>query len=424
MLDPLLTAEGRSIHGQVTLDLAVAGTMASPRASGTIRIAAGSIQDYVRGIHVTDIAGTITGANDTLRIAQLSGKAGSGTIAISGTIAALAPGMPVDLTITAHDARPLASDLLTATLDADLTVRGAAAGALTVAGRIHVSRADIQIPDSLPQSVAVLDVRRPGQKPPPPEPAATPIALNLTIDAPQQVFVRGHGLDAEMGGDLHLSGNSKTPQIGGGFDLRHGTFSLAGQSLNITSGRVAFDGFGLAAKLDPTINFVAESSANSVTATLTISGYADAPKIRLSSVPDLPQDEILAQLLFGQSTKQLTPFQLLSIAQAIASISGVGGASDPLASVRKGLGLDRLSVGAAAGNTPGATVEAGKYVANGIYVGTKQGTSGGTQAQVQVDLTKHLKAESTLGTGGTPATGVTPDNDPGSSVGLTYQFEY
>jgi translocation and assembly module TamB len=49
---------------------------------------------------------------------------------------------------------------------------------------------------------------------------------------------------------------------------------------------------------------------------------------------------------------------------------------------------------------------------------------GGTQAKVQIDLTKHLKVESKLGTGGRPVTGVTPENDPGSSLGLTYRFEY
>jgi translocation and assembly module TamB len=92
--------------------------------------------------------------------------------------------------------------------------------------------------------------------------------------------------------------------------------------------------------------------------------------------------------------------------------------------VRGGLGLDRLSVGSGSGGASGATVEAGKYVANGVYVGARQGTSGGSQAQVQIDLTKHLKLQTTLGTGGTPATGVTPENDPGSSIGLTYGFEY
>jgi translocation and assembly module TamB len=426
LLDPVLNAEGRSLRGQVTLDVAVTGTMAAPRASGSARIANGSVQDFVQGIHITALNGTITADGDTLHFTQFSGKAGEGTIAIAGSIGVAAP-MPIDLTITARDAKPLASDLLNAVLDANITVKGDVVGGLALGGRIHVDNANIQIPDKFPQTVAVLDVRRPGQKPPPPAPPSTPIAIDLTIDAPEQIFVRGHGLDAEMGGQLHLAGTSAALQVSGGFDLRRGNFSIAGQYLNFTSGRVAFDGYGLQSKLDPTLDFVAQSTANGITATLNITGYADQPKIRLSSSPDLPQDEILAQLLFGQSVKQLTPFQVVQIAQALASITGIGGGGiDPLAAVRKGLGLDRLSVGAASGNGPGATVEAGKYVANGVYVGTKQGTSGGTQAQVQIDLTKHLKLETQLGTGGQPATGsaVTPDNDPGSSIGLTYQFEY
>ena len=425
LLDPILTAEGRAVRGLVTLDMAIAGTVASPHASGAVRLANGSVQDFAQGVHITAISGTIAATGDTLHLQQFTGRAGEGTIAINGSVGVAAP-MPVDLTITARNARPLASDLLSATMDANLTVKGEVRGDLAVGGRIHIARADIQIPDKFPQSVAVLDVRRSGEKPPPPPAPNPPIGLNLSIDAPEQVFVRGHGLDAEMGGQLRLNGTAAAPQIAGGFDLRHGNFSLAGQTLNFTKGRVAFDGYGLQAKLDPTINFVAESTANSITATLTITGYADQPKIRLSSTPDLPQDEILAQLLFGQSVKQLTPFQVVQIAQALAAITGIGGGTDPLASVRKGLGLDRLSVGAASGNSPGATVEAGKYVANGVYVGTKQGTSGGTSAQVQIDLTKHLKLQSQLGTGGAPATGnaVTPDNDPGSNIGLTYQFEY
>ena len=42
---------------------------------------------------------------------------------------------------------------------------------------------------------------------------------------------------------------------------------------------------------------------------------------------------------------------------------------------------------------------------------------------MQVDLTKNLKLQATLGTGGT-AQGATPENDPGSSIGLSNQFEY
>jgi translocation and assembly module TamB len=423
MLDPLLTASGRAARGQTTIDLALGGTLTAPQATGTVRLANGSVQDYVQGTHITDLNGLIQADGNTLWIAQLAGRAGSGTLSIAGTIGVLRPNLPVSLTVTAHDAQLLASDLLNATANVDLSLHGELAGNLAAGGEIRVAKANIKVPDSLPQSVAVLNVRRAGEKPPPPSAPGPSIGLALTIDAPEQVFVRGRGLDAEMGGKLKIGGTAAAPTIDGGFDLRHGTFSLAGQTLNFTSGKVAFGGMGLAGKLDPSLDFVAQSTTSALTATLTVTGYADAPKLQLSSTPDLPQDEILGQLLFGQSTQQLSPFQLAAIAQAAASFGGVGG-GDPLAAVRGGLGLDRLSVNAASGSGSGVTVEAGKYVANGVYVGAKQGTSGGSQAQVQIDLTKHFKVQTTLGTGGTPATGITPENDPGSSIGLTYGFEY
>jgi translocation and assembly module TamB len=207
--------------------------------------------------------------------------------------------------------------------------------------------------------------------------------------------------------------------------MRRGDFSLAGTTLNFTKGTVGFNGTGLAGKIDPTLNFEADSYQGGITATLKVTGYADAPKITLSSVPDLPQDEVLAHLLFGESVKQLSPIQIAEIGAALAELTGVTGGSNPLNAVRKGLGLDRLDVGGGT-NGAGASLVAGRYVAKGVYVGAKQSTSGagGTQAQVQVDLTRHLKLQTTLGTGGGNTQGATPDNDPGSSIGLSYQFEY
>ncbi|HTQ34661.1 MAG TPA: translocation/assembly module TamB domain-containing protein, partial [Stellaceae bacterium] len=423
LLDPLLTPSGRAARGQVAMDFSIAGTAAAPRASGTLRLAHGSVQDFVQGFHVTDLTGTIEASGDTIRIAQLTGKAGSGTLSVDGTVGVFEPNQPVSLSITAHNAHLLQSDLLSATADADLTLRGAVAGTLTAAGTIRVAKAEINVPSGLPQGVAVLNVRRRGVKPRPPAAPGPVIGLALEIDAPSQIFVRGHGLDAEMGGRLKIGGTTETPAIDGGLALRRGTLTLAGQNLNFTRGKVAFGGTGVSRKLDPLLDFVVETTGNNVTATLKVTGYADAPKLQLSSSPELPQDEILSQLLFGQSTQRLSPFQLAAIAQGLSSFGG-GGGSNPLAAISGGLGLDRLSVNAGSGSGSGATVEAGKYVANGVYVGARQGTSGGSQAQVQVDLTKHLKLQTTLGTGGAPATGITPQNDPGSSIGLTYGFEY
>ncbi len=428
LLDPILNATGQRAAGNLALDARVSGSTAAPRLDGIFTLDRGEVQDFAQGLHITDIAARLAAAGDTVRIDRFTAHAGTGTLGASGTVGVLAPGLPVDLHLTADHARPLASDLLTATLDADLTLRGQAAGELQAAGRVFVRRAEVNIPNGLPPSVAVLHVRRPGDKTPS-APSAVPAAivrLALVIDAPSGIFVRGHGLDSELGGKLTVGGSTAAPQIGGGFQLRRGTISVAGTTLTFSKGEVGFDGTGVTNKIDPTLDFVADSNSGSVVATLTVGGYADAPKITLSSVPDLPQDEVLAHLLFGTSVKDLSAIQLAEIGAALAELSGVtGGGGDPLGAVRKGLGLDRLSVGGGGGTNTGASIEAGRYVARGVYVGAKQATSGGgTAAEVQIDITRRLKARAQLATGGGSVQGSTPDNDQGSVVGLSYQFEY
>jgi translocation and assembly module TamB len=410
MLNPILAVQGRRVLGRVSLDAAIAGSPAHPAVSGTLALAGGEVQDFAQGVHLTDIAATLAAEGQTLRIRSATARAGGGSIALAGSLGALAPDLPVDLTVTMRHARPLVSDRLTATLSADLTLRGALATRLDAAGRLTIETASIRVPDSLPPSVAVLAIRRAGQ-PPPPAPSGPVIGLDVTVDSPGALFVRGHGLDAELAGRLHLGGTAAQPLTSGGFHLRQGTFAAAGTTLTFTKGEIGFNG---ARVIDPSIDFEASVTANNVVATLAVTGYASAPKLTLSSVPALPQDEVLSYLLFRRSTAQISPFQAVAIAQTLASFTGVGGGlADPLAGVRAGLGLDRLSVG---GGTTGSdpTLEAGRYLAPGVYVGAKQGTSGAdTQAQVQIDLYRGLKLETGVGTG-----------RGGNSVGLTYQFQY
>jgi translocation and assembly module TamB len=264
--------------------------------------------------------------------------------------------------------------------------------------------------------------------------------LDLTVNAPTGIFLHGRGLTAQVGGTLHVVGNSLSPSVTGGFDLLHGSFDVAGSTLNFTSGRVTFTGSGLRNRIDPTLNFVAETNSGAYDVTLNVTGFADAPVIALSSKPPLPQDEILARLLFGESVAQLTPLQIAGIGAALVTLSGAGGGGgfNPLNTVQEKLGLNRLVIsstsntagansagGTAAQTNTGAIIEAGRYISNRVYVGARQSTTGTTQAQVQIDLTRNWKLQSTVSTGGAPVQGpVTPQNDPGSSVGMRYQFEF
>ena len=227
------------------------------------------------------------------------------------------------------------------------------------------------------------------------------------------------------------AGTARAPSVDGGFDLQRGLFTLASSRLNFTSGRVSFAGSDVTGKIDPTLDFTAQATALDTTVTLRITGVADAPQFELTSVPQLPQDEILARLLFGESAGQLTAIQAAQLGAALVTLTGVGGSGlNPLVELQKHLGLDRLAVGSNDTGQPGstqnngATIEAGRYVTNRIFVDLKQNTTGATQLQVDVDLTNKLKLQTRIGTGTATVQGTTPDNDPGSSVGLSYRFEY
>ncbi|HYM27826.1 MAG TPA: translocation/assembly module TamB domain-containing protein, partial [Steroidobacteraceae bacterium] len=431
LANPVLEARGERAAGTVTVRAAVTGPVRAPQTDGTIDLAHGDLRDYTQGIHVSDITAHLIGTQGALKIASLTARAAPGQISMEGTVGVLQPQLPLDVHLTATNAQPISSDLLTANLSADLRAKGTLRERLDVSGTLNLNRTLVGIPNALPPDVAVLDVRRPGAAPPPPADHKLVIGLDVQVHAPREVRVQGRGLNAELGGDVRLRGTADSPQVSGGFDLIRGTFALASTQLDFTTGRVSFNGAGLHNKINPTLDFTAQTATVDATVTLHVTGFADAPQFTLDSSPQMPQDEILARLLFGVSASQLSALQLAQIGAALASLSGVGGGGpNPLARLQKSLGLDRLSVGSgapppgAAGQNSGTSVEAGRYVSERVFIGLKRSTTGFSQAEADVDLSKHLKLRTQLGNGTATTQGTTPENDPGSSVGLVYQFEY
>jgi translocation and assembly module TamB len=414
LADPVLAVQGSTLHGMVNVALNVTGTDRAPRVSGTASLEHGAFQDIGSGLSLTAISAAVQGDGSQLDLTSLHATAGPGSISGHGTVDLGTSGMPVDFHLTAAKATPLSSDLLTEILDASLSLTGELKGAMTLGGSINIRSANINIPKSLPPSVANLPILYTGEKPPAPPPPPPPFNLDLTLTAKNQIFVRGDGLFAELGGTLRLTGTAAHPLPEGGFDLIRGQFSLSGDNLQFTSGKISFAEGSFIPALD--LEATTVTTDNNSTATLVVGGTAAKPVITLTSSPPMPSDEILAQLLFGQSATSLTAFQAASLAAALAQLSGIGGGASPLDAVRNALGLDQLSLAGSGSGPP--SIEAGRYVAPGVYVGATQATNGqGTQASVQVNLYKGLKLQTSTGTSGAG----TGDS---SSVGLTYQFNY
>ncbi|HEX7388655.1 MAG TPA: translocation/assembly module TamB domain-containing protein [Acidiphilium sp.] len=413
LIDPVTEAEGTRITGMLTPDLHVRGTVAAPQASGRIALADGSVENVTSGLNLTRIGALVTLAGDRATLDRLSATAGKGTITGHGTAGLTAP-MPVAIEIAFNHASPVTSDIVTETLGGHLRISGAVKTGLAVGGTIDIEKADIQVPHGLPPSVAKLTIIRPGDKPPSPPAPSVPIGLDLTVNAGHQVFIRGDGIFANLGGSLHLAGTSAHPVPSGGFHLIRGQFDLGGKTLTFTKGTVKFNGGGFM----PALDLEASSAASDGTvSTLAITGTPVAPKITLSSNPPLPSDEVLAHLLYGTGTQNLSPFQAASLAASLAQLAGIGGVGSPLGGVRKALGLDELSIGGG-GKGSAPSINAGRYVTPGVYVGVGQSASGqGTSAKVEINLYKGLKLKTEVGSGG-------GSGGNSQSVGLIYQFNY
>ena len=104
----------------------------------------------------------------------------------------------------------------------------------TLSGTVNLGRTVITVPDQLPGSLASLDVQhrnapaavRAQEQALAPAAAAGggsgALTLDLTVNANNQIFVTGRGLDAELGGSLRLTGSTAAPQAVGQFTLRRG----------------------------------------------------------------------------------------------------------------------------------------------------------------------------------------------------------
>lgn len=427
---PLLAAGSQRVAGRVAVQAEVGGTVGTPRIGGRVTMANGSFRDLAQGVTLTDIAATIRGEGDRVTIERLEARTpGGGTLGATGTLSPFAPGLPVEIAITARGARPLRSDLVSAVFDADLRFLGRALEEARLAGRVGIRRIDITVPESMPASVQHLEgVRergtRPAGTPPldPPPPAGAPsgspnIALEIAVEAPRAVFVRGRGIDAELGGTIGVGGTAAAPTVTGGLALRRGNISIFDRRIDFRRGNIAFD----AGTLVPSLDFLASSRAREVTVNVTVTGPANDPRLEFSSTPELPQDEVLARLLFDRRASELSPFQLAQLAQVLAGAAGLEtpGAGGIIDRIRRTLALDRLAVGeernASNTRTQGATLETGRYVADGVYLGVRQSSEGGApRVGVQIDLLPRVRLEAE--TGGNSA--------GGDRVGLSFEWEY
>lgn len=411
---PALTRSGFRGEGALAVSGRIGGTFSAPDYALTARPQGVSFTELSSGFTLRDVTGTIDVTRDRIVVNGITAAiAAGGTVKASGSVG-LSQGMPADLSITVDNGRYSDGRIVSADIGAALKVSGPLAGGGVLSGTVNVQDANIAIPQSLPGSLSPLAVRHVNAPKPVREQVAElkqdmgetgggsgsgGLSLDVAVNAPARIFVRGRGLDAELGGSLRIVGTTAQPQAIGGITLRRGQLDVLTRRLAFSQGSVTFTG-----SLTPTLNFVATTTASSTTINVTISGSAADPVIALSSSPSLPQDEILAQLLFDRSMTSLSPTQIAQLAAAVATLTG-GSDQGPLAQLRKSLGLDAVDLNVAGPGGPSLSV--GKYINDNIYLGVEQGTGrDSSKVKVDIDLSRNLKARGEVGATGSSKAGI------------------
>lgn len=380
------------LSGPVVIRGRADGTLASPRLEGGAVLNGGRYQNLEFGTLLDQINMTGDFTQDGRVVFDLTATDGvQGTVTARGSYV-VADGQ-IDAGINLNQAALVRRDDATAILSGDATAKSVGKD-IAVKGAFRTEFVELRLIGGFGGSVVVVDAIPVGETaprftPPSESSGAQRISLDVSLDFPRQVFVRGRGLDSEWGGSIRATGFASDPRINGLIERRRGWLDLLGRQFELAIGEVRFSG-----PLDPFIRVRLQRESNDITGWLDVVGPASDIELEFGSIPALPPDEVLPRLLFGRSKQSLSGLEAAQLAAGVATL--LSGKASALDEVRGALGVDVLRV--EGGDGDGTTIATGKYLTEDIFVGAKQNLeTGGTSAFVEIEVFDNIELEGQFG---------------------------
>lgn len=389
------------LTGEVAVAADVRGTGADPVINGTLVTKNAALESPITGMRLSAVKSRARFDGSKLTFSEMAGKtANGGSVSGSGSFDfSLGVGVGIDLAFQADNAELLSRDDIGATVNGPIRITSNGNGGL-IAGDFDVVRSSF----TLGRAAAVAEIpeleiieKNGSDNDFEPIDRGADWQLDIKANARNRLMVRGMGLSSEWRMDLDVGGSVTNPVITGRADLVRGSYDFAGRRFDLTAGSLRFDG---SVPADPVLDISAEATVSDLDATIRITGRSSAPEISFTSVPALPQDEVLSRILFGSSITSLSAPEALQLAAAVASLQGGGGGGlDPINAVRKAAGLDRLRILPADTTTGrGTAIGAGKYLTRKTYVELISDGQGYSATRVEYQVTRWLSLLSSIST--------------------------
>lgn len=402
------------LSGPVQVAADARGTLGRPVITGAVRTQAARLESPITGTVITNLALTGQFGGSRLILDSFTGKTpGNGTVSGHGTFdLAAANGFGIDLTIQATRARLLDRDDISGSVTGPLTIRSDGSGG-TIAGKLKLDRGSFKLGTAAAvTAIPHLDVREVGKvsrdivlagKPP------LPWKFNIDLQGDNRLAVTGLGLDSEWGVDINVGGPVDAFALTGRADFIRGGYEFAGKRFDISRGVIRFTG---ASPPDPVLDILAESRLQGLTAQVRVTGTGQRPEIAFTSVPALPQEELLSRLLFGTSIVNLSAPEALQLAASVAALNGGSGGINPINALRRAIGLDRLRFVPGDVTTGQKTaLAAGKYLTRKVYVEVLTDGAGYSATRVEYQITRFLSVLSSISTLGRTGVNVRVSKD-------------
>jgi translocation and assembly module TamB len=408
-----LRASNQHIGGALSGNASIGGRLDALNYSAHVALANGQYDYKDNTVCLRGLNMRVAATQDAVSLEALHASSqDNGTVAGNARLA-LGGAQALQGSLAFHRFHLFCGGMASGDVDGTLLASGSLHGA-TLGGALTLSPLNVELPGAGGQATAIpqvktvrMDARKKAKKAAAQEAKPFPLTLHVTVNVPEKLFVRGRGLDAEFEGKLEVTGPATAPQVEGTFTTRRGTFMLLDRQMTLSSGTIRFEG---PIPPSPFLDIQATTIASTTTVNVSLSGSAAKPELTLTSTPALPQDEILALLLFGRQLSSLSPFQVVQLAQSTAELAGYGGGG-AISKVRSLLGVDTLNVGSDANND--VSVGAGKYITDKIYVGTTQGATPQSRAvTTEVSVYPHISANTSINQSGQ------------QSLGLQWKYDY
>jgi translocation and assembly module TamB len=361
----LLSPDLEEVAGMLAIDLGVAGTAAEPRVSGRAVVSDGRLRVPRWGLVVTEVEAAATSGDGSSLQWNATGRAGDGMLTLNGsTTLAAAAGWPTRFTLRGDNVAlvQLSEAQVFANPDLDIDV---ALPRITVAGSVHVPRAEIEV-EALPaRAVApspdtVMHGAAATQR-------ARPLRLHSSIDFTLGDDVRyaGLGLDTTVAGELRLTTEPGRSATASGALSLTGTYDAYGQKLDLERGRLLFRG----PLDDPGLDVRAVRAIDTTRVGVELTGTVRSPRTRIVATPAMSEVDALSYLLFGRPASGANAGAGAAEAATLQTAALSLGLQQALPIVQRlgtTLGLDELAVQTTAADA--GELMAGKYLSPRVYI--------------------------------------------------------